>query len=262
MTAQIETVTLIPREEDYPIARFLSEEEFERYKHEIERFEEMARRSLNILRLNPETGEVEGSNLWVILLLNQIGIRTATLPELDRLAELSPELLREHYADAREVILRSDSDGYPNHSLTRYLARKAKERNLQPSPETPIIIRGLRMRINKKSTYGLALKVTDETEMFHAPDFSYRNDRRRFTRINPDYSIDLSEKGERAIYTSLRLGPSLEHLTDFPEDRKRRLSDSSRLCRLILNMDLGLESYWTGLDGSRPFGRVVVIETK
>ena len=47
------------------------------------------------------------SNLFKIVYLNKIGIKTATLQELDLIAEIEPDFLRGHYEDANAVVLRS-----------------------------------------------------------------------------------------------------------------------------------------------------------
>jgi hypothetical protein len=66
-------VSLIPREireTGFPTVRFLSEEEQTRYDAEIKKYGDKARSILNI--------PIKGSNLFKVLLLNEIGIRTAT----------------------------------------------------------------------------------------------------------------------------------------------------------------------------------------
>ena len=68
------SVKLIPKEISdlsFPEARFLSDEEQTRYESMYSNFGEKAKRCLQIPK--------EGSNLFKVLLLNQNGIRTASI---------------------------------------------------------------------------------------------------------------------------------------------------------------------------------------
>ena len=87
-----ERVRLIPREliEKAPEARFLSTGEQARYDEEVLKYTEKGRDSLRI--------PIKGSNLFKVLLLNQIGIRTGTIPEIE-LAYENGLPLQGHYED-------------------------------------------------------------------------------------------------------------------------------------------------------------------
>ena len=93
MANQVKLLQRLPRElERYsPEARPLSEEEQARYDDSIKQFSGKAYDSLNVQ-----------SDLWKILHLNQIGIRTATFPELDLAIERGLSL-GGHYEDGTEV---------------------------------------------------------------------------------------------------------------------------------------------------------------
>src|SRR3989344_3416332 len=113
-----ESVKLIPREirdMKFPEARLLTQAEQYRYEELCKPFGEKAQASLKV--------GIKGSNLWKVLLLNQNRIRTATLPELDLIAESNPEFLSGTYEDAPAVVLRSDGDSHaPNDYLAKGLA--------------------------------------------------------------------------------------------------------------------------------------------
>jgi len=70
---------------------FLTSAEQQRYEEACKSFGAKAQASLNI--------EINGSNLFKVLLLNQIGIRTATLSELDLIARTNPKFLTGTYED-------------------------------------------------------------------------------------------------------------------------------------------------------------------
>ncbi|MAG01930.1 hypothetical protein CMI42_01220 [Candidatus Pacearchaeota archaeon] len=180
-------VRLIPREAEtyFPTARFLSDEEQTRYEDSIKDYSGKARENLDVR-----------SNLWKILQLNQIGIQTATLPELDLAIENGMNL-KGHYEDGREVILRSRRDSYESND---HLAKDLADRLDITNFENSWIINGLGIRQDDDSSYGLAF-VTDNAEVIEAPDFNHENNGKRFSRVNPDYSIDFDEQGARAVYT-------------------------------------------------------------
>ncbi len=225
-------VKLIPREVReacFPIASFLTQEQQEACEEVSKKYSGKARDSLNVPR--------EGSNLWKILLLNQEGVvTTATLPQLDEVVQNDFEFLENYYEDGREVILRSAEDPHiPNDYLAKSLANQLKIKQFQ----NPLVIKGLRIEQDNDSDYGLVLKTSDETEVIEAPDFNHKNDRRRFSRINSDYSIEFERNGTRTLYTR-----------------------DSGLSRLYLGGDLGLYLDDRVLSGSYAYGRVVVISAE
>ena len=138
MTNQIR---LVPNEvkSSFSSVRFLSEDEQTLYEKEIKRFEGQAYNSLDV--------PLYGSNLFKVLFLNQMGIKTARLNELELTIENGMEL-RDYYEDRPVVVLRSNSDSYePNN----YLAKKlALDLNLS-SFEAPYIIEGLKIEKDNKS---------------------------------------------------------------------------------------------------------------
>jgi len=220
----MEEVSLMPREvreAGFSIARLLSGQEQETYKQVVEQYGEKARKSLEV-----------DSNIWKILLLNQEGVRTVTFPELEDALENGLDL-RGHYEDAREIVLRSAGDSYTsNDYLAKDLTRQLEIRKFK----SPLIVRGLRIEEDDNSDYGLRFETTNKTKVFEAPDLNHENNQRRFSRINPDYSIDFEDKGQRTLYT-----------------RDKGLSG------LYLNDGLDLVSYDENLAYSFSSGRVVVV---
>lgn len=227
----VEVVKLIPREVremQFPEARFLTSEEQTRYGEACKSFGEIARGTLNV--------PVKGSNSFKILLLNQIGIRTATLPELDLLVDNNPEFLRGTYEDASIVALRGAGDSVQgNDYVAKGLAKLTKKKRF---PHT-VILEGLKLKEDAKSPYGLSFAEGEKFRFFEAPDFDHVNNQRKFSRINPDYSITFDDKGTRTFYS--------------------RPEGVSRLC---LNWYLGLDSYIDDLANSIDYGRVVVVSAE
>lgn len=218
-------ITLISREtrEASPKARFLSGEEQKRYDNEIKKYRGKAREVLSV--------PLEGSNLFKVLLLNQIGIRTATLPELECALENGMDL-RRSFEDASSVILRSAGDSYsPNDSIAKGLAKKLKLKNFK----TPKIIDGLRIIESEDSDYRLNFDTKD-AQIIEASDFDSKNHGRRFSRINSDYSIDFDEKATRTFYAR-----------------------DNGVSRLYLDRCFDLLSWGGNLAGSNDDGRVVVV---
>lgn len=187
-----EYVSLMPRDLAVPRARFLTEENQARYEEACNRFNgEKARDSLRVSQ--------RGSNLFKVLLLNQIGVRTATFPELDLIVQNDRDFLSGTWEDSREVVLRSKGDSYSNND---YLAKRlAKDLKIRGSIKTPLVVSGLVPFEDKNSDYGLVLKPTGETQVIKAPDFSHENDGRKFRAINPDYTVEFDDTSDRTLYT-------------------------------------------------------------
>ena len=184
-------VKLIPRElreADFPIARFLSDEEQSQYEDSIKQFSGKAYDSLNISK--------NGSNLFKVIYLNQIGITTATLPQLEDSLENGMQL-KGTYEDVRSVVLRSNIDSFKlNDYLTRELTKSIKEKTFKH----PLILKGLELKADENSAYGLSLIPGEKFQKIKAPDFDHKNNQKKFLRINPDYTIEWDEKEDRIFY--------------------------------------------------------------
>src|SRR3989338_7325313 len=226
---KMKNIRLIPREEreKYPKIRFIFPEEQSRFEGSIKQFSGKAYDSLNI----PKDGSLNGSNVWKVLWLNQTGIRTATIPEIYSAIDNGMDL-RGKYEDGREVILRSNGDSC---SKNDYLAQQLASDLHLTTFDNPYIVKGLKIKPDEKSFYGLSFLV-DTAEVIEAKDFYYKNNRKKFTRINEDYSIDFDKKGEITFYAR--------------EDG---------LSWLYVGVDCDLGSYVVHLASSYDLGRVVVV---
>lgn len=226
------SIKRIPREIRYalwPESDFLSEEQQAKYEEALKKFSGKAYDSLNISR--------EGSNLWKVLLLNQLGITTESLSSLDDLADSNTKFLEDHYEDAPAVALRSAGDSYTHND---YLAKQLTELIENPEFKHTLIIEGLGIKQDdKEPTYNLVFEKTERFKVFEAPDFDHKNNGKRISRINPDYSIEFDESGTRILYT--------------------REDGLSRLC---VNWDLDVNSNVRILAYSNSVGRVVVVSAE
>jgi len=226
-----EIVSLIPREireAGFREARFLNEAEQAKYNEAIKSFGEKARKSLDI--------SPKGSNLFKVLFLNQIGIQTATIPDLETALENGMDL-KGTYEDGCEIVLRSVGDSNKdNDYLVKDLAKKLKIKRMSNNSQ---IITGLGIKEDNTSAYGLIFDVTDKTNIIKASDFDHKNNGKNFLRINPDYSIEFAEKGNRTLYTK-----------------------DNGVSRLYLGGGLYSGSDSRLLAGSNDNGRVVVVDGK
>jgi len=230
---------LIPREvreASWPEADLLTSEQQGQYEEAVKsRFNSQKARD-SILVPGNYTRRTKGSNLFKILFLNEIGIQTATLPELDLMwtSLEGNEILKGHYEDGPEVVLRSAGDNYkPNNLLAKSLAKAIGKRKFK----VPFVIKGLRPQEgDDDSDYGLSLVPNDSFQYFEAPDFDVKNNGRKFSIINPDYSIEWNDSTNRTFYAK-------------PQG----------LSRVLLNTHGGLSSYWDTLAYSNYNGRVVVV---
>ena len=220
-------VKLIPRElreMDFQEARFLTEEEQARYEEACKSYAGKARDSLNISR--------NGSNLFKVIKLNEMGIKTATLDDLELALENGMDLSGT-YEDVPVVVLRSAGDSYRrNDYLAKALAELTKRKNFPHA----VVIEGLKLKEDSASDYGFSFEAGERFRVVEAPALDHANDRRRFSRINPDYSIDFDDNGKRVNYTR--------------EDG---------VDRFYLDRNLGLYSDGGNLDYSNDAGRVVVV---
>ncbi len=225
------TLRFTPKNVPHLEANFLSEDQQAIYEDATSRYDnQRAKDTLNI--------PIRGSNLFKVLLLNQIGIRTASLPELDQIILGDEDFLKRMYVDAPSVVLRSEGTSYEaNERLARYLEGKAKERGLDL--REPIVANGLRLRQDINSAYGLNFLVDDETEMFEAPELRDENNRRKFTRQNERGMPIFENDGERTLYAG-----------------------STRLSRAVFGWGGGWYSGVGWLEGSNGGGRVVVVSAE
>ena len=219
-------VKLIPREireVEWPVVRFLSDEEQSKYEDSIKKFSGKAYESLNIPK--------NGSNLFKVLLLNQLGIKTATLSDLELALENGMEL-KGTYEDTLSVVLRSSGDSYkPNDYLAKLLAKKIKKKNFKHS----LVLNGLELKEDENSAYGLVLIPGENFNYFEAPELDHENNYKKFSKLDERGMPIFDKEGERTLYTK----------------------DKGLVGVYVLD-DLGLVSYDVHLASSVGSGRVVV----
>ena len=222
-----EQVSLVPREirqAGFPTARFLTQEEQVRYEEACKEYSGKARDSLRV--------PINGSNLFKVLFLNQIGIRTASLGELECALE-NGLALQGQYEDAPAVVLRSANDSHsPNDYLAKSLAKDIGVKKFK----APLVVTGLEVVADDNSQYGLSFRKIDKTQVVEASDLDHTNHQRKFSRINSDYSIQFDEKGTRTLWTR-----------------------DNGVSGLYLDRGSGLGSRGEGLAYSGDSGRVVVV---
>ncbi len=220
-------VKLIPREireAGYPTASFLSEEQQSQYKESIKKYSGKAFDSLNVPR--------NGSNLFKVILLNELGIKTASLSELEQAIDNGMNL-RGTYEDVPSVVLRSNGDSYePNDYLAKYLAKKIKKETLKH----PLVLNGLKLKEDSNSAYGLILEPSENFDVFEASELDYKNNLKKFSKLDERGMPIFDDRGSRILYTK-----------------------NDGLCRLFSNDVLGLDSNDEHLEYSIAHGRVVVV---
>ena len=135
------------------IASFLTDEEQTRYEQMLLPLDldEKARRSLYINQ--------NGSNLWKVLLLNQNGIRTPSLQELDLIARNSPDFLKGCIVDAPAIVLRSNACSDKDRS---YFAKQVSGLIGRTSFPHAVVVEGLNVKVDKSSAYSLSFCVSDK----------------------------------------------------------------------------------------------------
>ena len=215
------------KEAGFPTTRFLSEEEQARYKDSIKQFKGKAYDTLNIPK--------NGSNLFKVVYLNEIGIKTASLSELELALENGLEL-EGFYEDTPSVVLRSNGDSY---ALNNYLAKLLAEEVQKRKEETfkhSLVLNGLKLKEDSNSEYGLILVPGEDFSYFEAPELGSENHLKKFSRLGERGMPVFDKEGKRTLYTR--------------EDG---------LSRLYLGVDLDSDSGNVRLANSNEYGRVVVV---
>ena len=189
-------VKLIPkeiREAEWPVVRFLSDEEQGIYEQEIKKYFGKAFESLNVPK--------EGSNLFKVIKLNELGIKTATLSDLELALENGMNL-RGFYEDTPSVVLRSNGDSYkPNDYLAKFLSKEVKKRNKKEKLNHSLVLNGLKLKEDSNSAYGLILEPAENFEYFEAPELDHENHLKKFSKLNEKGMPIFDKEGERTLYT-------------------------------------------------------------
>src|SRR3989344_1137159 len=225
-----------------PKVSFLADEDMlKAYQESIESHSRKARDSLNIFRY--ENGVIKGSNLFANIKIASLfpqEYRLALPSEVLQDLELNPDFFRENY-EYLGLVLRTNGDSYdPNDYNAKNLYKQLNHRGIKPSEELTVLIslRGLALKEDDESSYGLVHLLTDETQIIQAPELSHLNDRKRFSRADERGIPIFDGKGERIFY-----------------------SGQGGLGRFCLDGGLGLYSGWyRDLADSDAVGRVAVVK--
>lgn len=182
-------ITFTPKNVPVYSAGFLSEDEQKAYEDAVKKFKnKRARQVLNV--------PIKGSNLFKVLLLNQIGIRTATMAELDQIVQADKNFLIGKCEDAPSVVLRSNGDSNINND---YLAKSlAKSIKVKRFSGMPFVISGMELFEDNNSAYGLNFKAGKTFDFFKAPELM-RNC--QFKIMNEKGIPVEDEMGNRTSYT-------------------------------------------------------------
>ncbi len=236
-------VELIPEEIVFPRARFSSDGEYDTYNEKVKSFNsEKARDSLKVSR--------EGSQLFQVSLLNQLGIKTANLSEIYHIWDINPNFLSGHYEDVPKVVLRTNGDSYsPNDLVARTLYDAAKKRSfIKGNLKHSHVLRGLKVEENKDSEYGLVLVPGEDFSCEEAPVFDYENNQRKFLKVEKEMPVLLSNKD----------------ISELSEEDKQKLKTLYTKKEGVSRLDVGRYSYLDSGNGdlsdSSSDGRVVVID--
>ncbi|MSS74458.1 hypothetical protein EXS72_02345 [Candidatus Pacearchaeota archaeon] len=163
-----------------------------------------------------------------------LGVRVATMADLEKVLVTGALPLSGTYEDTA-LVLRSV--GEPNEYLARNLAEQVEARGKKIG-KVPMVVqlRGLQVVADAKSDYGLAFKLTDESEITEAPYLIEKNNEKRFNRLDESGAPIFANDGNRTLYT-----------------RKSGLS------RLHFSWDLVVGSDGENLASSNDSGRVAFV---
>jgi len=100
---------------------------------------------------------------------------------------------------------------------------------------TYVDLRDLKTVKDPKAPQGLGLILRDGAQIFYAPVLKHENNGKEFSETDGNGFPILDKNGDRTLYTI-----------------------SSGLAQVYLSKDLGLDSYYYNLGGSRSVGRVVI----
>jgi len=207
------------------------------YQERIKSYSKRAQEVLNIFTY--DNGLIKGSNPFanVALASKHLALPSQVLHD----SELNPEFFRGNYEDLGLVLKTNGDSSFKNNNPdAKKLYEQLKKRGITPSEENPVMIslRGLGLEADK-SHYGLMHKLTDETEIVQAPELSYQNNGRKFSRTDERGIPIFDEDGTRTFYA-----------------RKDGL-DGFCLWGLVLDSNWFWFWYWA-LDVSSTDGRVAV----
>jgi hypothetical protein len=208
-----------------------------KYNEDIARYKDKTRQTLSNFYLGDNNTLIGSSSFMNVQLGSLVNLATPT--ELELAVEKKPDFFEYQYEDIA-LVLRSSGDSYaPNDFVAKSLAEQIKKRlGTIPTPEKPVRIslKGLSLKEDLNSSYGLVFVVGDVADIITVPEFSYVNDRKCFEKTDERGVPIFNSKGNRTFYA--------------------RDNGLSWLC---LGWDLDLRSSNGNLAKSSSIGRVPII---
>ena len=193
--------------------------------------------------LREKDGTIIESNDYSVVLANQIlrqvGLRTVTQADVEKILRNKDLDLSEFYVDTALVLRSGDN---PNEYLAKDLIEQLNKRET-PTFIAPTMIPlvGLDLRIDKNSSSGLAFDVREDAEIIY--DKILNSDDKSFNSSDINFKTGLPKKldasGNRRLWTR-----------------------NSGLSRFYLGRDSNLDSDDSNLDNSNGNGRVVVTDAE
>lgn len=213
-----------------------------RYNDSIAKYGDKARGVLSRFSLGADDSLL-GSNPFMAVQLGQLeGVKLATPAELETAVKQNPDFFRNKYEDIA-LVLRSEGDSYVNNDfLAKNIAEQIKTRlGSIPTSEDParISLKGLSLKEDANSPYGLAFVIGDETELIYVPEFAHTNNGKSFAKTDERGVPIFDVNGSRTLYTR-----------------------ETGLSRLYRNGSLNLGSGDVGLADSSSGGRVPLVSSE
>lgn len=238
--ANTKEIILTPENLHSPEPYFLADKErADEYQGRIQKYGTRARQTLDIFAFD---NLIKGSSPF-----GNVGLASDVLAlpsQLEHAISINPQYFREGYEDIGLVICSEGDSISKNDYIAKNLAEQLKKRGLTPTPETPVRVslKGLILKEDANSEYGLVFQLGEKAEAISVPEFSYKNNGKTF-----------SETDERGV-------PIWNEKDNF--NGRSFYARKDGLSRLYVYGFLNLYSYDGGLDASLSSGRVTVVSDK
>ena len=124
--------------------------------------------------------------------------------ELEHAVRLSPGTFQGRKYEDTGLAQATEGDSYANNDyVSRNFFAQIKHRTEKtPTPDVPtrVSLRGLSLKEDANSDYGLVFAIGDEAEIILSQELSYHNNGRRFSRTDERGVPIWDENGTRAFY--------------------------------------------------------------
>ena len=182
-----------------PQVFFLADEEMlKQYQEKIKPYSKRAQEVLNIFTF--QDGIIQGSNPFANVLLASEHLALPSQILQDSIN--NPEFFRNTYEDMG-LILRTDGDDFKNNDYNaRNLYEQLKNRDITPSEDNPVLIslRGLVLKKDKESHYGLIHLLGDDAKIVQAKELSHKNYGKKFSKVDERGIPIFDKSGSRTFY--------------------------------------------------------------